>query len=499
MKINVSSFNPLTADIRGNKERIIALLKAPAPVADLLLLPEAALCGCPLFDLFEDERLLKENASALKEIAKETQHTACVLGFQEKQGKEPVSAAAFLYKGKMTKIYDTETVEFKGKTLQIVLSDLENAPKLDADIILYIYARPYEKGNVAERLALLKKQAKKRGVPVVSCNLLGGGDGLIFDGLCAVANRKGELTLLGELFREHINTWDEDEKSAPLSYEADPRGEVLDALSFGLGDFVQKAGYSKVVFGLSGGLDSAITAVLAASALGGESVYAVSLPSYCTSDLSKSLAGQLARSLGINLEEVAVQPVLDGFKTAVGHIASHLQDKTEQQLQSRIRANLLLTLGREYGALPLSTDDLSELSVGSCVLYGDTVGRLLPLGDVFKTELYELAAYINQKREIIPQGIISRPPTSELRPNQKDEDTLPPYAVLDKIIPLYVAEQNTPAEIARKCKLPAEKVTEVCRLIDKADYKRTQTAPILKVTCRLFTDLQRPVIKKINL
>ncbi len=499
MKINLSSFNPLTADVRGNKERVIALLKAPAPKAELLVLPEAALCGCPMLDLFEDERLMKENAAALKDIAKETKTTACVLGFQDKLGKEPASAAAFIYKGKITKIYDSETVDFNGRTLQIVLGDLADAPAEDADVILHLCARPYEKGNVAERLEALKKIAKKRGTPVLSCNLLGGGDGLIFDGLCAAAGRKGELTLIGELFREHVNTWDSEEKSAPVTYQADPRGEVLDALSFGLGDFVQKAGYSKVVLGVSGGLDSAVTAVLAASALGGESVYAVSLPSYCTSDLSKSLAGQLARNLGINLEEVAVKPVLDGMKNAVGHIVSHLKDRTEQKLQSRLRANILYTLAAEYDAMPLSTDDLSELSVGSCVLYGDTAGRLLPIGDVFKTELYDLAAYINKNREIIPQGIIDRAPTSELSPNQKDEDILPPYPVLDKIIPLYVAERLTPVEIARKCKLSADKVTDVCRRIDKADYKRAQTAPILKVTRRLFTDLQRPVIKKINL
>ena len=499
MKINLASFNPLTADVSANAQHIIALLKAPAPKADLLLLPEAALCGCPMLDLFEDERLLKQSAAALKEIAKLTQNTACVLGFQDKLGKEFVTAAAFIYKGKITKIYDSETISFAGQTLQIVLGPLQDAPREDADVILHLTARPYEKGNVAERLDELKKQAKKRGTVILECNLLGGGDGLIFDGLCAAATKRGELSLLGELFREHINTWDSEEKPQIVSYKADPRGEVLDALSFGLGDFVQKAGYSKVIFGLSGGLDSAVTAVLAASALGGESVYAVSLPSYCTSDLSKSLAGQLARNLGINLEEVAVKPVLDGMKNAVGHIVSHLKDITEQKLQSRLRANILFTLGGEYGAMPISTDDLSELSVGSCVLYGDTAGRLLPLGDVFKTELYDLAAYINKNREIIPQGIIDRAPTSELRPNQKDEDTLPAYPLLDKIIPLYVAQRLTPQEIARKCKASVQTVTEVCRLIDGADYKRAQTAPILKVTRRLFTDLQRPVTKKINL
>lgn len=225
MKINLASFNPLTADIRGNKEHIIALLKAPAPKADVLVLPEAALCGCPMMDLFEDERLLKETALALKEIAKETKETACVLGFQDKSGKDFVSAAAFIYKGKITKIYDSEVVSLSGKDVQIVLGDLQDAPALDADVIIHLSARPYEKGNVTERLDALKKFAKKRGVPTLSCNLLGGGDGLIFDGLCAAAGKKGELTLLGELFREHINTWDSEEKTSALTYKADRAGK----------------------------------------------------------------------------------------------------------------------------------------------------------------------------------------------------------------------------------------------------------------------------------
>lgn len=499
MKINLSSFNPLSADVRGNTEKIIALLKAPAPKADLLVLPEAALCGCPLFDLFEDKELVRQNQSALKEIAKETKNTACLLGYMDYLGKEVTTAAAYIYKGKVTKIFDTQTVELAGKTLHIVLGSLEQLSSVDADAVVQLYARPYERGNIARRLEQIQKFAKKHAVPVLSCTLLGGGDGLIFDGLCAAADKKGQLTLLGELFREYVNTWDSEEKSAPVSYKADWRGEVLDALSFGLGDFVQKSGYDKVVFGVSGGLDSAITAVLAAAALGGESVYAVSLPSYCTSDLSKTLAGQLARNLGINLEEVAVKPVLDGLKGAVGHIVSHMRDRTEQEVQSRLRSNILMTLGREYGALPLSTDDQSELAVGSCILYGDTCGRLLPLGNIYKSELYDLAAYINKNREIIPQGIIDRAPTSELSPNQKDEDILPPYKDLDRIVEAYLVDKLTPEQIAKKFKFKKDVVLDVCNRINRADFKRRQVGPILKVMPLSFGDCMRPVIKKVIL
>lgn len=499
MKINIASFNPLAADVAGNKEKIVALLKAPAPKADLLVLPEAALCGCPLFDLYDHPELLKQNQAAVKEIAKLTKETACLLGCLEKQGKTVTTCAVFIYKGKITKIFDTETIIFKGKTLQIVLGGLEDAPRLDADALIQIYAKPYAKGGISARLDALKKFAKKYGAPVFSCNLLGGGDGMIFDGLCAAADPQGRLSLLGELFRESVCTWNFEEKYAPVSYQADPRGEMLDALSFGLGDFVQKSGYDKVILGVSGGLDSALTAVLAAAALGGESVFAVSLPSYCTSDLSKTLAGQLARNLGINLEEVGVKPVLEGLKTAISHITTHIKDRTEQEVQSRLRSNILMTLGREYRALVLSTDDLSELSSGSCILYGDTCGRLLPLGDVYKSELYDLAAYVNKNREIIPQGIIDRAPTSELSPNQKDEDVLPPYKELDKILAAYLTEFLTPQEIAKKYKFKADTVLDVCRRVNRSDFKRKQLAPVLRVNARAFGDVMRPVIKKINL
>lgn len=499
MKINLTSFNPLAADVQGNKEKVAALLKAPAPKADLLVLPEAALCGCPLFDLYDHPELLKQNQAAVKELAKLTKETACVLGYLDKQGKDVTTCAAFIYKGKITKIFDTQTLDFKGKTLQIVLGGLQDVPALDADIVVHLYAKPYAKGNIQTRLDELKKFAKKYGAPVLSCNLLGGGDGMIFDGLCAAADKQGKLSLLGELFREGVNTWDSEEKYPSLTYQADVRGEVLDALSFGLGDFVQKSGYDKVILGISGGLDSAITAVLAAAALGGESVFAVSLPSYCTSDLSKTLAGQLARNLGINLEEVGVKPVMEGLKTAISHITTHFKDRTDQELQSRLRSTLLMTLGREYRALVLSTDDLSELASGSCILYGDTCGRLLPLGDIYKSELYDLASYINKNREIIPQGIIDRAPTSELRPNQKDEDILPPYKVLDKILSAFLTRQLPPAEIAKQYKIKLETVVDVCRRVSRSDFKRRQLAPILKINERSFGDVERPVIKKINL
>ena len=501
MNINLVSFNPVPADIAGNTHQILQLLRSPAVQAgELLVLPEAALCGCPLFDLFEDKQILAQNLSALKEIAKEAKQTACVLGYLEKQAGQVTTAAAFLYKGKVTKIFDTETIPFQGKNIQFTLESPQMAQAdPDADAVVFLQACSYVKGNVSGRLDSLKKFAKKHAVPSFLCNLLGGGDGMIFDGLCAAADKKGSLVLCGELFREQVLSFDLEEKYPAVSYTLPVQAELIEALTFGLQDYAHKSGFDKVVLGVSGGIDSAFTAALAARALGGESVYCVSLPSYCTSDLSKSLAGQLAVRLGVNLEEVGVMPAFEAVREALSHIVSHPKDTSEQELQSRLRTNILSALATELNAMLLSTDDKSESAVGSFVLYGDAGGSLQPIGDLYKTEIYELVDFINKKEELIPQGIVKRAPTSELRPNQKDEDSLPPYPVLDKILKGYLEEGFSAKDISQKNRIRLETVCEVLDRVNRADLKRRQTAPALQVTERPFSTVLRPIIKKINL
>ncbi len=499
MKITLASFNPLTAAIRQNKEQILSLLKSPAPKGDLFVLPEAALCGCPLFDLFDDKTLLAANLSALKEIAAVSKHQPLVLGYLDKQDGRAATAAAYIYKGKITKIFDTETVELNGQQVQIVVGQepQDCQADLDADVVLFLHTTPYTRGCVRTRLANLQKFAKKYAVPTFLCNLLGGGDGLIFDGLTAAADNKGKLTAWGELFREQLLTVDSESKTI-ANYDVPDLQELADALSFGLRDYVTKSGYDQVVFGLSGGIDSAVTAVLAARALGGESVHCVSLPSYCTSDLSKSLAGQLAVKLHVNLEEVGVRPAMEAVKESLSHIVSHAQDSTDQELQSLLRSTILGALANEYHATVISTDDKTEMAVGPSVIYKDAGGSVCPLGDLYKSEIYELAHFINQSGELIPQGILDRAPTPELRPHQTDEDTLPRYDVLDKILRAYVEEGRTPADIAKKLRLPQEKVICVLDRVNRAELKRRQAAPVLQVSTHPLLNVLRPVIKKLE-
>ena len=499
MKIYAVSFNPRAADMTANAENIARLLQTASAQADMLLLPEAALCGCPLYDLFDDKRLAKQNTEALKTIAKHTKDIACVAGYVDVVNKEPVSAAAFIYKGKITKIFDDETVEYKGRTFRICLGDLSQYSSVsDTDLVLNICALPYRQGQTPQRLETLKKAAKKFGAPLLSLNLLGGGDGLVFDGLFTSLNRKGEITFITHPFQEQSVLWDLDEKSAAVSFKYDEMGELLEALTFSIRDQIVKCGMDKAVLGLSGGLDSAVVAVLAARALGGESVWAVGMPFRYTSQLSKDLAEALGKNLKINHERISIAAAFDAVKSGILHISSHPKDLTEQNLQARLRANILMTLSSELGAMVLSCGNKSEAAVGYCTLYGDTCGGLMPLGDVYKSDLYKLARYINREKEIIPQGIIERAPTAELATGQTDQDTLPPYPVLDKIIRAYWEEQLPAAEIIKKYKLSKTVVMDVLARIDASDFKRRQCPPATQISRFALGERLRPIAKKIT-
>lgn len=499
MKIYAASFNPRAADVSANSANIIRLLKAASAQADMLLLPEAALIGCPLYDLFDDKRLIKQNLAALKEIAKHTKDTACVLGYVDYEAKEPTTAAAFIYKGKITKIFDAETLEFKGQTLQICLGDItryKSAP--DADAVLNLCALPYRQGETPSRMDHLKKAAKRFGAPLLALNLLGGGDGLVFDGRCCALNRKGKFTFVSEPFKEQGFVWDPQAKASAVSFKYHEMQELLDALTFSVRDQVIKCGMDKVVLGLSGGLDSAVVAVLAARALGGESVWGVGLPFRYTSQLSKDLAEALAKNLKINHERIPINAAFEAVKTGIRYISSHPKDLTEQNLQARLRANILMTLSSELGAMVLSCGNKSEAAVGYCTLYGDTCGGLMPLGDVYKSDLYKLARYINKDKEIIPQGIIDRAPTAELATGQTDQDSLPPYPVLDKIIRAYWEEQLSAVEIVKKYKISKAVVTDVLVRIDGTDFKRRQCPPATQISRFVLGERLRPIAKKIT-
>jgi NAD+ synthetase len=355
-----------------------------------------------------------------------------------------------------------------------------------AKLIVNVSASPWHLGKNKLRREMLSKLAAKTKCPLVYCNLVGGNDELIFDGASLVFNARGQLIAEGKMFDEDFLLVElasaRTIQHVPLSDEV----KVYKALVLGLRDYVHKCGFKSVVLGLSGGIDSALTAVIAVDALGKENVRGVSLPSQFSSQGSLDDARVLAHNLGIQYDVVPIQPMFVSAKAQLQEIfAGRPEDTTEENIQARLRAVILMGLSNKFGSLLLTTGNKSELAVGYCTLYGDMCGGLAVISDVPKTMIYRLAKWINQKREIIPAASITKAPSAELRPNQTDQDSLPPYDVLDAILNAYVVEGKSAAEIIR-AGFDEATVRRVVRLIDANEYKRRQAAPGLKVTSKAF-------------
>jgi NAD+ synthetase len=356
-----------------------------------------------------------------------------------------------------------------------------------ADLILNVSASPWHAGKEKTRLEMLQRVARDEKVPLVQVNLIGANDELIFDGHSVAINRKGEAVALGKGFAEDIFVVEVDGNAPAVKPEwKNAEEQLFRALSLGVGDYVRKCGFKSVVIGLSGGIDSAITAVIAVDALGADKVMGVSMPARYSSSGSLTDAEKLAKNLGIRYEVLPIEQTFNAMEGQVQKVfAGTKPNEAEENIQSRLRGVTLMALSNKFGSLVLTTGNKSEMAVGYCTLYGDMCGALAVIADVFKTDVYKVSRWINREKEIIPSDSITKPPSAELRPDQKDQDSLPEYDLLDAILQLYVVEHLSKEDIVQRG-LAAPVVNDVINKVTFSEYKRRQAAPGLKVSPRAF-------------
>ena len=536
MKIGFAQINATVGDLSGNCELIIGAYERLADAgAELVLTPELALTGYPPQDLVFKSRFVPENLALLEKLQAQVGKSALLVGFvdrNEGRGKPFRNAAALLERGQpIRKIYKSllptydvfdeeryfepadrvEPFDVHGKKIGVTicediwtehylprpLYDCEPVRSLveqGAEIIVNLSSSPFSLHKPAIRYELVAGLARAHQRPICYCNLIGGNDQLVFDGDSIAVNPAGNLIAQLAAFREDEKIVDTDSTETIEFREAKTPEQLFAALSLGLRDYCRKCNFRSAVVGLSGGIDSAVTAVIAADALGAENVTGVSMPSPYSSRGSIDDARALARNLGIKFLEIPIAETFKVFKAQFKEIFKGLpENETEENMQPRLRAMTLMALSNKFGHLVLSTGNKSELAVGYCTLYGDMAGGLAVISDVPKTIVYELARWINseyasragRQSEIIPSSTIDKPPSAELKPNQKDQDTLPPYEILDQLLQLYVEENLSARDIIARG-FDERTVRWVQRRVDLNEYKREQAAPGLKVTSRAF-------------
>jgi NAD+ synthase (glutamine-hydrolysing) len=528
MKVGFAQLNLTVGDLRGNFEKIVqSYERLAAAGADLVLTPELAITGYPPQDLVFKSRFVPEAQNILEQLHARVGKTALLVGFvdrNEGKGKPFHNAAALLVHGRSIRkayksllpTYDVfdedryfqpadrvEPFDFNGKKIGVTicediwtehylprpLYDCEPTRSLieqGADVIVNLSASPFTLRKPAIRHEMVATLARTYRRPIFYCNMVGGNDQLIFDGNSIAVNSSGNLIAQFPAFREHEEIVDTDSTNATAFREESTPEELFPALSLGVRDYLSKCGFKSAVLGLSGGVDSAVVAVIAVEALGAENVVGVSMPSQYSSRGSIDDAKKLAENLGIKLLHIPIAETFAVFKSQFKKIFTGLpENETEENMQPRLRAMTLMALSNKFGHLVLSTGNKSELAVGYCTIYGDMAGGLAIISDVPKTMVYELARWINRKNEIIPRSTIEKAPSAELKPNQKDQDTLPPYDTLDEILRLYVEENLSARDIIAQG-LDEKTVRWVQRRVDLNEYKREQAAPGLKVTSRAF-------------
>jgi NAD+ synthase (glutamine-hydrolysing) len=538
VKIALAQINPTVGDFRGNTAKIVEYAhRAAAANADLVVFSELAICGYPPADLLEKPSFVARAGEAMQEVATATASLpiAIIAGFvtpaEKGSGKRVKNSAALVRNGKIEftqskmllpfyDVFDEQRYFAPAESQKpfcldnerIALTICEDAwndktfwpERLYAvdpvdelmretgeglgSLIINISASPYWRNKRRIRFEMLAVIAKRHRVPVIMVNQVGGNDSLIFDGSSLAIGPDGELLARAHAFEEDLVFVD----TKTLSGDIRPKDHTQDAgiyeaLVLGTRDYVRKCGFSQALIALSGGIDSALVACIAVDALGKENVRGITMPSQYSSSGSVDDSRILADNLGIRLDRIAIEGLFRQYEDALTPLfVGTKPDLTEENIQSRIRGMLLMAMSNKFGALVLTTGNKSEMSVGYCTLYGDMVGALAVIGDVMKTRVYDLCRYINREREIIPAAILEKPPSAELRPGQKDIDSLPPYEVLDPILEAYVERYETPEAIAAEHGFDLDLVRSVVKLVERSEYKRQQAAPVLKVTEKAF-------------
>ncbi len=534
VKIALAQINPTVGDFDGNARKILDFTQqAVQRGANLVAFPELAVCGYPPADLLEKPAFVARAGEVLEEIAAKTaaDNIAIVCGYvtpaHHGTGKHVMNSAALLCKGHVEFVqskmllpfYDVfdeqryfapaqrqRLFAFGGRQIALTICEdawndksfwenrlynidpVEELMRTGGSLILNISASPYWRGKRETRREMLAAIARRHGVPVLMVNQVGGNDSLIFDGSSLALGRDGEVIAQANSFEEDLIFVDTDTLTGDMHPETDDESEAtFRALVLGTRDYVQKCGFSNTIIGLSGGIDSALVAAIAVEALGPENVLALGMPSPYSSQGSIDDSRHLAENLGIRFEVLPITALFEQYNQTLAPLfAGCKPDITEENIQSRIRAALVMAASNKFNALVLTTGNKSEMATGYCTLYGDMAGALAVIGDVVKTQVYALCQYINREREVIPASILEKPPSAELRPGQKDTDSLPPYDVLDPILEAYIERYETPETIAEAHKLDLELVRRIVKLVERSEYKRQQAAPVLKVTAKAF-------------
>jgi len=550
MRIAIAQLNPIVGDIEGNAERILeAAQTAFNRGAELLLTPELSLCGYPPRDLLLNLGFVEKMSRQLQLLSQELPEKLAVLvGFVEKntsatvRGEKPLFNSIALLKsqeikqiftkrllptydvfdedryfasGKESQYFQLTENNFKiGVTIcedvwndeqfwgqrQYAVNPIADLANLGVDLIVNLSASPYSVGKQKLRESLLSHSATRYNLPIVYVNQVGGNDDLIFDGDSVAFNRQGEVIYRAKAFTSSLELIEFNQDLLPAVIHPlpiDEDEEIYRALVLGVRDYVQKCGFKRVIFGLSGGIDSSLVAAIATDALGKENVLAVMMPSPYSSDHSISDAVALVNNLGIKSEKLAIKEIMTAYDQLLERLFAGTDfGIAEENLQSRIRGNLLMALSNKFGHLLLSTGNKSEMAVGYCTLYGDMNGGLAVIADVPKTRVYSLCRWLNRHGEIIPLNVINKAPSAELKPNQKDQDSLPPYEILDAILALLI-DRHQSAEQIIAAGFEPEIVQKVIKLVKNAEFKRKQAPPGLKISDRAFgTGWRMPIASR---